>query len=424
MAESSTLLPRVPARLVLASIAGTWLCYLAVTTLRGYLVGLEFQGPLFWRRLAVTIASMAVTAGIWPLLRLLDARSLWIKAVTVAIIAFPASMLLAAINQWVFSDIENQVVAKIGEREGIRIRRDEAGNVLVDVPGLKREADAVPSEQAPIALPMPEPHVRTIAQQEEDADNAVTIDPATAAETRWRQLTDVALARYFLLIAWAAIYLALLIAEQARVSERREGEYRRAAKAAELRSLRYQINPHFLFNTLNSLSSLVITGKNGAAETMIQSLAAFYRRGLSEEPTGDHPLSEEIELQRLYLDIEAVRFPERLKLHVDIPGELGRVPVPGMILQPLVENAVKYGVARSTRPVTLTIAARTEFDRLVIDVSDDGPAADTDEHGMGIGLANVRDRLAARFGDSAAFVSGPVPGGYRTELRLPMPGQG
>ncbi len=397
-----------------------WLCYLLVTTLRSYLVGLEYQGPLFGRRLAVTVACMAVTAGIWPILRLLDSRSLWLKALTVALVALPASLAMAKINQWVFSDIENQVVDKIGEREGIRIRRDEAGNVLVDVPGKQVEEPPVP-EASPLALPTPEPHVRTIAQQEADADNLVTIDPATAAETRWRQLTDVALSRYFLVIAWGAIYLALLIAEQARVSERREGEYRRAAKAAELRSLRYQINPHFLFNTLNSLSSLVITGRNEAAETMIQSLAAFYRRGLSEDSTGDHPLSEEIELQRLYLEIEAVRFPDRLALVVEVPEDLAWVPVPGMILQPLVENAVKYGVARSTRPVTLTITARSEFGRLVVSVVDDGPATGKEEHGMGIGLANVRDRLSARFGDGAAFVSGPVPGGYRTELRLPMP---
>ncbi|MFM5907779.1 MAG: sensor histidine kinase [Novosphingobium sp.] len=421
MSESTTLPPRVPARLVLASIAGMWLCYLLVTTLRSYLVGLEYQGPLFWRRLAVTFASMVVTAGIWPILRLLDARSLWTKALTVAVLALPASLAMAKINQWVFSDIENQVVDKIGEREGIRIRRDEAGNVLVDVPGQKAVPEAVSTEEAPIAVPTPEPYVRTIAQQEADADSLVTIDPATAAETRWRQLTDVALSRYFLIIAWAAIYLAMLIAEQARVSERREGEYRRAAKAAELRSLRYQINPHFLFSTLNSLSSLVMTGKGEAAETMIQSLASFYRRGLSEDPTGDHPLSEEIELQRLYLDIEAVRFPDRLKLEVDVPDDLGRVPVPGMILQPLVENAVKYGVARSTRPVTLTISARSEFGRLVVSVSDNGPAIVSEEHGMGIGLANVRDRLNARFGENAGFVSGPMPGGYRTELRLPMP---
>ena len=413
---------RVPARLVLASIAGLWLCYLLLTTLRGYIVGLEFHGPLFWRRLAVTVASMAVTAGIWPLLRLLDSRALWLKIAAVLTISLPASLLLAQINQWMFSDIENQVVTKIGERDGIRIRRDESGNVLVDVPGLRTASDE-PPETPPVAPPSPAPVIKTIAQQEAEADSGVTLDSQIAEETRWRQLTDVALGRYFLLLAWAALYLALLKAEDARSAERREGEYRRAAKAAELRSLRYQINPHFLFNTLNSLSSLVITGKGEAAEKMIQTLATFYRRGLADDPTSDHSFDEEVELQRLYLEIEAVRFPSRLKLEVLVPEALGQVPVPGMILQPLVENAVKYGVARSSKPVTITIAAREEFARLVVTVEDNGPLLDTVEHGMGIGLANVRDRLRARFGDAAAFNAAPLPGGgFRSELRMPVAG--
>jgi len=412
--------PRVPARLVLASIAGLWLCYLLLTTVRGYIVGLEFQDALLWRRMAVTLASMVVTGLIWPLLRALDARPLWTKIATVLVVSLPASTLLAAINQWVFSDIESQVVARIGEREGIRIRRDESGNVLVDVPG-SRDVGPEASGAPPNNPALPQPTVRTIAEQEADADS-VTIDPSTAAETRWRQLTDVALARYFLLLAWAALYLALLKAEEARGAERREGEYRRAAKAAELRSLRHQINPHFLFNTLNSLSSLVMTGKTDRAETMIQTLATFYRRGLAEDPTGDHELSEEIELQRLYLEIESVRFPDRLRLEVNVSDELGRIRVPGMLLQPLVENAVKYGVARSSRPVTIQITATSEFGCLVIQVVDNGPGAAAEGHGLGIGLANVRDRLQARFGEAAGLTAGPVPGGFRTELRLPLPG--
>ena len=413
---SLTPMPRVPARMVLLSIAGLWLCYFALATLRGYIVGLEFQSALFWRRLAVALASMAVTAAVWPLLRLLDSRALWMKIAAVLLVSLPASMLLAQINQSAFSDIEEQVVAKIGEREGIRIRRDEAGNVLVDVPGPPPSDAPAPPPDVPQAAP----HVKTVAQQEAEASTALTIDQQTARETRWRQLTDVALGRYFLLLAWAALYFALLNGEQARAAERREGDYRRAAKAAELRSLRYQINPHFLFNTLNSLSSLVITGKAEAAETMIQTLATFYRRSLSDEPTGDHPLSEEIELQRLYLEIEAVRFPDRLRLAVEVPDSLAGAQVPGMILQPLVENAVKYGVARSSRPVTLTIAAQEDFGRLVVTVTDNGPGAGTGEHGLGIGLSNVRDRLAARFGDEASFVCGASEGGFRSELRLPL----
>jgi hypothetical protein len=122
------------------------------------------------------------------------------------------------------------------------------------------------------------------------------------------------------------------------------------------------------------------------------------------------------------LEIEAIRFPDRLRLVVTIPDDLAEVPVPGMILQPLVENAVKYGVARSSQPVTLTIAVRAEGASLIMRVSDDGPALAPAKHGFGIGLANVRDRLHARFGPMASLTAGPVIGGYQAEVHLPLPG--
>jgi LytS/YehU family sensor histidine kinase len=208
---------------------------------------------------------------------------------------------------------------------------------------------------------------------------------------------------------------------QARVAERREQEFRSAAKAAELRSLRYQVNPHFLFNTLNSLSALVMTGKADRAEMMIQTISRFYRHSLADEPTGDVYLEDEFDLQQLYLDIEAVRFPERLTCNFDLPDDLKKARVPGMILQPLVENSVKYAVSTVARSVTITVAAREEFDRLVISVSDDGPGVpEGTPHGFGIGLANVSDRLEARFGSDVAFTSAPIPGGYKTEMRIPL----
>ena len=294
--------PRVPFKLVLASIAGVWLAYFALTTLRGWLVGLELFDALLLRRSLVTLGSMAVTLALWPMLRLLDPRPFWIKVMAVLLVALPASVLLAAINQWAFADIENRVVATIGEREGLRIRSDESGNLLVDP--LDREAEAAAS-----AAPLPT--AAPVATGE--AKPAITINAETRADNRLRQLVDVALGRYYLLLAWAALYFSLVNAEQARAAERREGEYRRAAKASELRSLRYQVNPHFLFNTLNSLSALVMTGKTQAAEQMIQTLSTFYRRSLAGDPTGDVALDQEIALQRLSLEIEAVRFPERLR---------------------------------------------------------------------------------------------------------------
>jgi len=229
--------------------------------------------------------------------------------------------------------------------------------------------------------------------------------------------------RYFMMLAWCALYLALLTGEKARAAERREGAYRRAAKAAELRSLRYQVNPHFLFNTLNSLSALVLTGKTQAAEKMIQNLSTFYRRSLADDPTSEVPLREEFALQKLYLDIEGIRFPRRLRTVYELPAELEDAKVPGMILQPLIENSVKHAVASSSGAITITLAAREEYGRLVLSVSDDGQGngAEEDSHaGHGIGLANVRERLEARFGADATIVSGPVPGGYSTQLRMPI----
>ena len=234
-------------------------------------------------------------------------------------------------------------------------------------------------------------------------------------------MLEIALGRYFLLLAWASTYSAPLAGVQARAAERREQQFRSAAKAAELRSLRYQVNPHFLFNTLNSLSALVMTGKTERAERMIQTISRFYRHSLADEPTSDVELQDEFDLQKLYLDIEAVRFPERLTCHFELPENLEDARVPGMILQPLVENSVKYAVSAVSRPVTISVEAREEFDRLVITVSDDGPGVPDDmPHGFGIGLANVRDRLEARFGPDIGFSSGSVPGGYSTEMRIPL----
>ena len=379
---------RVPARLVLASIAGAWLCYFLLASLRGAVAGFDFSLPMLSRRLIVTLAAMALTAVlVWPVLRALDSRPLWVRALAVLLVALPASVGIAGINQWAFADIESEVIAKIGEKEGIKIRKDEAGNVLVDVPGETGLSEA----------------------------DAVLLDT-----NRWRQISDLALGRYFVLLAWAALYLAFANAEQARAAERREGEYRRAAKAAELRSLRYQVNPHFLFNTLNSLSALVMTGKGERAERMIQSLSSFYRHSLTDDPTKDVALRDEFDLQRHYLEIEAVRFPDRLRAHFELPKALEPACVPGMILQPLIENSVKHAVAPSKGLVTLTIAAREEDGQLVLEVSDDGGGPAGSLAGHGIGLANVRQRLEARFGSAASLGSGPTGSGYATLIRIPL----
>lgn len=384
-------------RTVLFSMVVLWATYLVLATIRSLVMdvfdGLQFE--LGWRRLLVTVAGIALTMVLWLLLRLFDTKALWLKISAAIALALPVAVAIGQVNYVVFKDMELAQRQAYAERYNLNLRRDESGNIFIDVPA--RGGD-VPADS-----------------------QSVLIEQAETSADFWRKLLDVALGRYFLLLAWASTYFALLAGVQARASQRREEQFRSAAKAAELRSLRYQVNPHFLFNTLNSLSALVMTNKADSAERMIQTISRFYRHSLATEPTADVSLRDEFDLQKLYLDIEAVRFPTRLVCVFDLPAELEECRVPGMILQPLVENSVKYAVSPVSRPVTITLAAREEFDRLVITVGDDGPGVPQGTtHGFGIGLANVRDRLEARFGPDIGFVSAPVPGGYCTEIRIPL----
>lgn len=385
---------RVPTRAVLISIAGIWLCYLGLITLRSLLLDRAYFLEMLGLRSLVTLAGMTVTALAWLILRLFDNARVSLRMGIALVVMLPAALGLAMINRQVFSGLDQKILQEKRNPTEVQIRHDTAGNVLVDIPD--------PPQLTP--------------------DQLAALQKKFAEQALWRQLTDIAIGRYFLLLAWAALYFAMVTAEQARAAERREGEYKRAAKAAELRSLRYQVNPHFLFNTLNSLSSLVMTGRAQAAEKMIQALSSFYRRSLADDPTGDVGLDQEVALQRAYLEIESARFPDRLVTRFEIPRELETASVPGMILQPLVENAVKYAVAPTRKPVTVTIAAREEADCLVVAVTDSGSGAGRDpKAGFGIGLANVRDRLEARYGTEASLTAGPAEtGGWQAVIRLPL----
>ena len=210
-------------------------------------------------------------------------------------------------------------------------------------------------------------------------------------------------------------------AYEVRDSERRAAHFAQAAKEAELRALRYQVNPHFLFNTLNSLSALVMSDRKAEAETMIINLSTFFRTSLSNAPSADVSLADEIALQRLYLDVKSVRFPGRLSINIDLPEDLSNAAVPGLILQPLVENAIKHGVATTTAPVTIIIKARQEGDTLRLNVINDRGGTVLISHGQSIGLANVKDRLATRFGDAAVFSTRVLPeNGFEAAIDMPL----
>jgi len=218
--------------------------------------------------------------------------------------------------------------------------------------------------------------------------------------------------------------LALTYGAELSESEERVTLLQTQADAIHLKLLRYQLNPHFLFNTLNSIASLIAQKKAPEAEAMVVSLSDFLRSSLRMDPARQITLGEEIALQTLYLDIERTRFPHRLHISIDVPDELRDALVPNLITQPLIENAIKYGVARSLRPVRLEVIAREADGRLTLEVRDDGtatgggiPAA----QGTRLGLLNISERLRLQFGAGARLAAGHQPeGGYSACIELPL----
>ncbi len=222
-------------------------------------------------------------------------------------------------------------------------------------------------------------------------------------------------------LAWAGLYLALMYGFDVHEEQRRSAELRERAHVAQLRALHSQINPHFLFNSLNSVSALILDKNTEKAEEMVVRLARFLRLGLAADPTRKIPLELEIELQRSYLEIEQARYPD-LRIELSIPDSVKEALVPSLILQPIVENAVKYGVAAAPPNATIWIGASADEGSLLLEVTDTGKGGGSNNGGSGIGLANVRQRLALLYGDALSDLTAErdAKGQFRVRLRLPL----
>jgi two-component sensor histidine kinase len=223
--------------------------------------------------------------------------------------------------------------------------------------------------------------------------------------------------------AWAGLYLTTVQQAELRARERRLAEVRRAAQSAQLDALRFQLNPHFFFNALNTLSGLIRLNRPDEAERAVLSLSDFLRHTLAS-PAGETRLEGELDAQRLYLSIEQLRFGDRLSVRFDIEDEAEQCLVPSLILQPLVENAVKHGVAGSDGPAEVRIAARVEHATLRVRVENTLPPEGAAEPvGLKVGLENVRRRLAVTYGPDGALAAGPTgappDGRWRSEIVLP-----
>jgi len=218
-----------------------------------------------------------------------------------------------------------------------------------------------------------------------------------------------------------ACAVALTLARvQAEERERTLAAARAAAQEAQLAALRFQINPHFLFNALNAVTSLVGAGRNPEAVAVVSRLSSFFRASLNAPSGAMLPLQEELDVVGSYLEIEAARFGERLAVEIATPETLYPALIPHFLLQPLVENAVKHGVAGSKRRVTIRVGARVEGRSLVLTVRDDGVGGATAQPGAGIGLANVAARLEALFGEQGRLETRRMAPGFEAEVRLPL----
>jgi two-component system, LytTR family, sensor kinase len=231
------------------------------------------------------------------------------------------------------------------------------------------------------------------------------------------------LLNFALLAAWAALYYGinyfLLLEDEIKQRERLESQ----ASSAQLAMLRYQLNPHFLFNTLNSISTLVLLKQTERANAMLARLSSFLRYTLANEPTAKVTLAQEVETLKLYLEIEKMRFEDRLRPHFRIDPETIGARVPSLLLQPLIENAIKYAVTPSETGADIWINASRQNKAVRIEVADNGtgaPAAMSASPSTGVGLANIRDRLNQAYGAAHGFSTVKNEhGGFSVVLEIP-----
>ncbi len=236
-------------------------------------------------------------------------------------------------------------------------------------------------------------------------------------------------------VGWTSLYLVITNWRKLQLQTQAALAANAMAHQAQLKMLRYQLNPHFLFNTLNAISTLVLDRDNATANRMVQGLSAFLRHSLDADPMQRVTLKQEIDAIGLYLDIEKTRFAERLRVSIDVEPACWSALMPSLLLQPLVENAIKYAVAKRVEGGAIVLRATLEGDRLKLSVTDDGPGwpaldaggalPDQSPQGNRVGLANTRERLHVLYGERQSFeVRNRAEGGFAVTMTLPFETRG
>ncbi|MGK0489936.1 sensor histidine kinase [Sphingomonas echinoides] len=336
--------------------AGAWTLYLALVAVRLSVLGLSNMREVALRHCLTAAIGAILTAALFWLLSRLERRPPLVQIGAALLLAAPAAAALAVANYDVMFVFAPSDVWSVAER---------AGNNL------------------------PRVFVQTIAENE------------------------------FLFTALAFLYIAVASVIDSRDALQRATVAESQAQKAQLQALRYQLDPHFLFNALNTISALVMEGEAEKAEQALASLSAVLRTTLASDALVDTTLRQEFRLHETYLGIEGLRFGARLQVALELPEELADVPIPPLLLQPLVENVIKHAVGVSETPIHMSVRARGANEQVVVTVEDNGPGSQG--AGFGLGLRNVAERLALRFGEGATFQNGPLAdGGYRAVLSFPL----
>jgi two-component system, LytTR family, sensor kinase len=252
------------------------------------------------------------------------------------------------------------------------------------------------------------------------------VDPNWQAQTLF-ELFGGTLSSTYLLVCWSVLYFGIKVYESQRKQEEAMLKAVALAQEAQLKMLRYQLNPHFLFNTLNAISTLILDNQNRKANHAIARLSEFLRYTLDQDPMKKVTLRQELEALDLYLGTERLRFGERLRLEYAIEPDALEGMVPSLLLQPLLENSLKYAVSAREQGGVVRIEGRIREGLLELAVIDDGPglregaASAAGSERRGVGLRNTRDRLAVLYGENCRFaVLNSHPAGLRVDMALPL----
>lgn len=241
----------------------------------------------------------------------------------------------------------------------------------------------------------------------------------------WLYYTQNSVWSFYIILSWSGLYFGIKYYQMLQKEKQNVLKANTIAHQAQLKMLRYQLNPHFLFNTLNAISTLILVEENNSANKMVTKLSEFLRYTLDKDPMKKVTLSSEIKVLELYLDIEKVRFEERLRVVIDIDEGCQNALVPSMIFQPIAENAVKYAIATQESGGTIAVTVSQFGDDLLLELADNGPGAQIKNGNLhrenGVGLANTRERLQALYQDRYSLVvANNTPSGVKVNIRIPF----